>query len=640
MNKEREFDMLENADEKTLELLADVPVLTKEEKERMLTMSKKKVDMMKRTNGITVNNGEDQVSGVERYNRPKWHRFATMAACLALVGGIAGTVFVIGKNSKKSDKDTTPMATVTTYNGTEEPTESAQPTTFIGEGEKEIPYLTDAELLEVAKKGLDDFNTIQCLISGYGVKVDKNDTYEVQFADASQTYYRVTDERFSSIDDVNGFIAQYCSGKLLEGLKDNVIFKENDGKLYYNSKGEEVIPVYELDGEPSTGNYDGENFRCSVPMKWAGTTKGLKLDFSLVDGKWYISNMDVLDSPDLEEAAPDIETANRLLKNLSRIECLSACGGVSCDNDDRKEIDDGDAKYIYVRVLDDPQATDFKSDLSDIRSWFDSVCTGDIHDKYKCICYDDSDYATPIFKEFDGKLYQLMGGRGTIFNYCSTPTISNVTADSFDINVKCSEPGYYVVPLTVTVVKDGYAWKLSSFNYDYDNAYEPTGEEAAAIERYTMSNSVMYQVKALLDLAGGGILTDTSDEKIVRATGASVHYYRVISNGRYQNVQDVVNDIEYSSAGSFRDELMNKLNGEVPMYQEIDGKLYCCQNGSYCNYFDITYVDSTDNNGKLTVKANVTVDSELKTMIINAEKNAETNALQITDYSIQDNFAN
>ena len=41
MKEMRGFDMLDNADDKTVDLLSEVPVLTKEEKERMLAMSKK-----------------------------------------------------------------------------------------------------------------------------------------------------------------------------------------------------------------------------------------------------------------------------------------------------------------------------------------------------------------------------------------------------------------------------------------------------------------------------------------------------------------------------------------------------------------------------------------------------------------------
>ena len=292
MKKDREFDMLENADDKTVELLAEIPVLTKNEKERMLAMSKKKLDMMNRENNITNNNDEVQVSGVERYNRPKWHKFAAMAACLVLVGGIGGTVFALSRTEKKSDKDSKLMANVTTTSaGTvsttaAENTTQAQTTTgIIGEGETEVTYLNDEQLVEVAKTGFDNFNMVENIYSGYGVEVDKADTCKVEFDDISQTYYRVTDERFSSMDDVHSFVAQYFTGKQLEYSQKPVFFKEMDGKLYYQSLSSEIISLYQIDGEPKISDYNGDNFKCVFPIKWAGVTRGLKLEFTLVDGK-------------------------------------------------------------------------------------------------------------------------------------------------------------------------------------------------------------------------------------------------------------------------------------------------------------------------------------------------------------------
>ena len=54
MKEKREFDMLENADDRTVELLSGVPVLTDEEKKRMLAMSKKKLNKMNRENKMGV----------------------------------------------------------------------------------------------------------------------------------------------------------------------------------------------------------------------------------------------------------------------------------------------------------------------------------------------------------------------------------------------------------------------------------------------------------------------------------------------------------------------------------------------------------------------------------------------------------
>ena len=90
MKEMRGFDMLDNADDKTVDLLSEVPVLTKEEKERMLAMSKKKLDTMNRESNINISNDEVEVSGVERYKRPKWQMFTSAAHFLLILGGSGG----------------------------------------------------------------------------------------------------------------------------------------------------------------------------------------------------------------------------------------------------------------------------------------------------------------------------------------------------------------------------------------------------------------------------------------------------------------------------------------------------------------------------------------------------------------------
>ena len=101
MKENRDFGMLENADTRTLELLSEIPVLSKEEKERMLAMSKKKLNSMNTDGTKETNTEEVQVSGVERYSRPRWKIFAPAAACLLLAGGIAGTALTLRNSSKR-----------------------------------------------------------------------------------------------------------------------------------------------------------------------------------------------------------------------------------------------------------------------------------------------------------------------------------------------------------------------------------------------------------------------------------------------------------------------------------------------------------------------------------------------------------
>ena len=100
MRKDQGFDMLENADDRTIERLSEVPVLTEKEKERILKMSKDKLKRRYRTENI-----EAGVSGVETYRRPKWYSFAALAASLVLVCGIVGTGVLMNRNGMAPDEN-------------------------------------------------------------------------------------------------------------------------------------------------------------------------------------------------------------------------------------------------------------------------------------------------------------------------------------------------------------------------------------------------------------------------------------------------------------------------------------------------------------------------------------------------------
>ncbi|WP_303805758.1 hypothetical protein [Ruminococcus flavefaciens] len=81
----KDNNLLFDLDDEAIEKLAqEFPVLTDEEKERMYAMSERKYNITEDTN--TGFNSETEVSGVERYKRPKW-RTASIAASLALLIG-------------------------------------------------------------------------------------------------------------------------------------------------------------------------------------------------------------------------------------------------------------------------------------------------------------------------------------------------------------------------------------------------------------------------------------------------------------------------------------------------------------------------------------------------------------------------
>ncbi|MBO4877917.1 MAG: hypothetical protein J5501_07930 [Ruminococcus sp.] len=81
----------------------EYPELGREERERIYAMSEQKYNKdMNKSNG----KDEIEVKGVERYNRPVWHRFVSIAAAIALIAGIGGGMHYINRNGKPGNDNT------------------------------------------------------------------------------------------------------------------------------------------------------------------------------------------------------------------------------------------------------------------------------------------------------------------------------------------------------------------------------------------------------------------------------------------------------------------------------------------------------------------------------------------------------
>ncbi|NLT09642.1 MAG: hypothetical protein GXY08_09085 [Ruminococcus sp.] len=101
MKKKNELDILLNGTDDIIESLAHRPVLTERERKKMLEMSKKKLEDMKDgfvASDMDYRSGES-VRGVESYKRSIiMKRIISAAACMVLVGGLGGTLFLMKKN--------------------------------------------------------------------------------------------------------------------------------------------------------------------------------------------------------------------------------------------------------------------------------------------------------------------------------------------------------------------------------------------------------------------------------------------------------------------------------------------------------------------------------------------------------------
>lgn len=476
MKEKREFDMLENADDRTVELLSGVPVLTKDEKERMLTMSMKKLDKMNREANISNNNEYIEVSGVERYKkRPKWQAFASVAACMVLVGGIGGTLFALNKSNNNdgtplaSEVKTTTSASVTTTTAVTVPTTSkpANPT----------PDLSAEELTEIAEEGAKKFHYVSDILAGFNVDVDKNDkiTKKTHILHGNEgepvEYYRVVDSRFETMDNFESYIGEYLADPLLTlRLSDNS-FVETNGKLYVYQPQSRPATKVEFIGDPEVVTYDETTFCASVTIKTSALEDEMnaQIQLALVDGKWKVSGYQESFNTDAEKGSPNAELADSILEDLRMLDSLRTGVGVNIEKDiTRTIVDDNGYEYVYYKVSDDYANENFKNSIEDIKSWVDRMVTGEAYDNLFKSIYAETDAGKPaMFMEFEGELYYLFGLREAPFRWFDEPQIKNVQNGSFDIVVNGHpvEESDLVRELTVHVVKDGYGWKISNCMY-------------------------------------------------------------------------------------------------------------------------------------------------------------------------------
>ena len=121
MNKKNIFDMLENAEDDSMDILTDnCPDVSDEQLERLLSESERRYTMKKEeiernkniANTENTEQNEEIVSGVDRVKRPVWVRPLALAASVVLIAGtVVGSVALM-KNAKP-EKNNKSQATQT-----------------------------------------------------------------------------------------------------------------------------------------------------------------------------------------------------------------------------------------------------------------------------------------------------------------------------------------------------------------------------------------------------------------------------------------------------------------------------------------------------------------------------------------------
>ena len=575
MKKDRELKILENADNKTVERLADVSPLTKSEKERILAMSKDKLYNMKREHNI-----EEQVTGVERYSKPKWQRFTAIAASFLLVGGIVGTALLLNINGKPDPEDNFSKAGYSTSTSTDaDKKNNPSETTTVA------PDFDGKATLETL---FSELNVLNNICEGSGVEIDADSLISVEFDGEMCDYHYVTDSRFKTKDEAWEFfgktLAQPALASFYPCFNDDFspsVFFESDGKLYYFAKDDTTQSDVSDVGTPEITNYSENSFDYSVPAKVGGISSIIKGKAVKEDGKWKISEYSFDITPELEkseektsepidEGAATAETAENLKLKIQTIDIIASGSGVGIDEAfSEYDYDNGAYPAKYNRVSDNR----FKS-LAEVQSFFKESFTDSFLSSYQYL-WSGNDSNAAMFREFDGKLYYIETGRGARYVYISNPRITSNSSDSFVFEADNELPGGEKELVTVSCVKENGKWKVDSIT----NSEIPSQTDSSQLEDMkNAANELLGEYHELYLIFGGSSVDiDINDSKTVDVEeGLSKTYYKV-TDSRFPTLDSVE---AYAS-----DIAANPLLGNIsytalsqgyptPTFKDFDGTLY------------------------------------------------------------------
>lgn len=223
----RTDDVFNDIDSKTADRLAkEYPVLRDEQKERLYAMSKRKFD-------IKIDNSSIDVSGVEKYRRPKWFKGVSVAAAaLLLVAGIGGSMYYISRSGWRASTQLEGTIAETTEALTNEQTEAEE-----------------ADTEAIAKALIDDYMDFMDVINGGSLEVDKSSVItktreQISGGEFRRDYYRVTDQKYPTFADIEKRcyeifdaecgqkILKECIGEKDDNMSDPLFCVTEDG--YYH----------------------------------------------------------------------------------------------------------------------------------------------------------------------------------------------------------------------------------------------------------------------------------------------------------------------------------------------------------------------------------------------------------------------
>lgn len=220
-NKKIDFGIIENAELSELESLSKkIAPVSSDEKKKILEMSRRKFDI---NNNDIADHNEDTVSGSEPY-RPRTMRkvFTAVAACIAIVGGIAGGAALLHRNGSINGSD------IEETTASEEATTVTEEAATVTEEAASLPIDSIKQHEVFFRKG--DSPESPVILTGSNIKkaemclLDENDgsEYAIQVAfdeEGQQLFAEATSEIAGTETPISVWVDGECiSTRIVDGI--------------------------------------------------------------------------------------------------------------------------------------------------------------------------------------------------------------------------------------------------------------------------------------------------------------------------------------------------------------------------------------------------------------------------------------
>lgn len=215
---------------------------------------------------------------------------AMICGSLASCGKSVGT----GSSSSKTQAATTAVSTEAPTEAATDVSTAAAETTAAQNEQAETTTAASDELIAEAANVLNNLNAVDYIGGGSSVEVDESTVLNV---DNKYPYTKVTDSRFSSVEDVKKYITDAVCGSLLE-YRYKVIYEgepsmfiDSDGSLWFLQGARGCGFTYNSD--PVVSDVTEDSFTITVNFDDHGADSTMVVKAVKENGLWKASSFSV-----------------------------------------------------------------------------------------------------------------------------------------------------------------------------------------------------------------------------------------------------------------------------------------------------------------------------------------------------------